>query len=285
MTSQRVLARRRTKEIALSLILGFLIVGTATSNAQNISESENSKHPRRATLLKGLEDLEQSVDFSEPWFEQVKEMVITVRPSTVVVSNASHPDWPPLTGFVISSRHVLTAHLTPLPDGGERPFLIRTLDGRILNGRQVDAWQEWDFGVIEMDKPLDLPVVTFGDERQMSSGDLVFMVQHPDVQSRTGLFITNVGTFSKASSARCWAALSTSHGGSGSAIFNIRGEVIGMSTTGKPDPRFSLGVRDIGELFVSELRLRNTLPVDRGGTIGGVGGTKMANLTAVFREQ
>jgi hypothetical protein len=232
--------------------------------------------PRRHDALPGLPHHEALVDPSEPWHDQALATATQVRPSVLVVGN--QPGWPPLTGFVVGPRHALTAHPWTPSSGVEPPeMFITTLDGERYIARQVAAWPEWDLALLEVDRPFTVPPVTFGDERTLSAGDPVVLVQNPFAQGRSGAWLITAATFQRAEAGMFQASISTGSGGSGSAIFNLDGEVVGMSSMG-----FDLGPPNgaIEGMTVSELELRSTVPHHLPGTSGGVGGVRMGTLVS-----
>jgi hypothetical protein len=230
--------------------------------------------PRRDDALPGLPAHEQLVDPSEPWHDQALATAIRVRPSVLLVGN--QPDWPPLTGFVVGPRHALTAHpWTPTPGVEPPEVFITTLDGDQYTARQVAGWPEWDLALLEVDRPFTVPPVVFGDEGALSPDDPVVLVQNPFMQGRSGAWLITAATFRRAETGMFKGSISSGSGGSGSAIFNLEGEVVGMSSMGfDGGPQGSA----IEQMTVSELELRSTVPHHLPGTFGGVGGARMAAL-------
>lgn len=261
-----------------TLFAGLLIA--AIGGVVSVAGAQ-SEPPRRHVVLPGLEPHESLVDSSVEWYERAVAGIDRARSSAVVLQNTEHPDWPPLSGFVISPRHVVTAHLDELRPG-EVPqrFLVRTLDGSLIEGVQVAGWRRWDFGVIELDTPTSAPPIEFGDDRAMRTGDIVLNVGSPSAAGRTGLLITTVGTFARLRDGVVIADVSTLAGGSGSPVVDLDGRLIGMTSFGAE----GLVMADIDTITVSELRLRNAVPVERGPGSAGASASTIASLTAQYRQ-
>lgn len=256
-----------------SLVAALVIVGAVGAAAQ-------SEPPRRDALLPGLDPLEMAVDPSEPWYEQAMETLERVRPSFVVVQNGQHLDWPPLSGFIIGPNHVVTAHLRELGPGETPPrFLLRFLDGQTRESVQVAGWGEHDFGVLELDRPIDLPPVEFADERNLRRGDVLLNIGNPNTTERVGLATMSVATFLEIVNGRMRLDLSTGPGGSGGPVFDLEGRVVMMSSNGVNIP-----VVPIDDMKVAELALRNSVPIDRGGGESGASANTINRLTAEFQR-
>jgi S1-C subfamily serine protease len=256
-----------------TLVVALVIAGAAGAAAQ-------SEPPRRDTVLPGLEPIELLVDPSEPWYGQAMATLERVRPSFAVIQNAQHLDWPPLSGFIIGPNHVVTAHLRELRPGEEPPrFRVRFIDGQVRESVQVAGWEQHDFGVLELDSPIDLPPVEFGDERTLRRGDVLLNIGNPSALSRSGLATMSAATFIEIRDGRMRTDLSTAPGGSGGPVFDLEGRVVMMSSNG-----YGIPVDSIDEMRVSELVLRNAAPIDRGGGDSGASGTTMRRLTAEYQR-
>lgn len=230
----------------------------------------------RSTVLPGLPPVHMLVDPQEPWYEQAAATLEQARMSFVVVQNAQHPDWPPMSGFVVGPSHVATAHLRELKEGEAAPrFIVRTLDGQEREGRQVAGWQEHDFGILKLDGPLDAPAVRFGDERALEEGDILLHIGNPAAASRLGTAVMVAGSFIEMKDGRMRTDLSTAPGGSGGPVLDLDGNVVMMSSTG-----VDIAVVSIEEMRVSEPGLRSSIPVARGGGESGAAGSVMARLVA-----
>lgn len=272
--------RRAVTAVAAGLALTALLTGFAA--AQYGSPAPSSEPPRRHVALPGLESHELLVDPSVEWYDRAASGMERAYRSAVAVQNAAHPDWPPLSGFVIGPRHVVTAHLREPAAGEPAPrFLIRTVENTVHEGVQVAAWEYWDFGVIEFDEPLPVPAVEFGDDRAARRGDIVLNIGSPSSFGRTGLLITSVGTFVQLRDEFIVTDVSMNAGGSGSPIHDIDGRLIGMSSFG-----WRMPVVSIDDLAVAELQIRNGVPVDRAlqGGESGTGARQIAALTTEYRQ-
>ena len=255
------------------LVATLVVVGAFGAAAQ-------SEPPRRDAVLPGLDPVEMLVDPSEPWYEQAMETLERVRPSFVVVQNAQHLDWPPLSGFIIGPNHVVTAHLRELAPGETPPrFRLRFMDGQLRESVQVAGWGQHDFGVLELDRPIDLPPVEFGDERTLRRGDVLLNIGNPTTAERAGLATMSAATFLEIVGGRMRLDLSTGPGGSGGPVFDLEGRVMMMSSNGVNIP-----VVAIDDMKVAELALRNSVPVDRGGGESGASANTIRRLTAEYQR-
>lgn len=256
-------------------LLGALTLVIAAGIATAQSEPQ-----RRDEALPGLPPLDLLVDPSEAWYEQALASIERARSSFVIVQNSEHRDWPPLSGFLIGPNHVVTAHLSELTPGQDPPhYRIRFMDGQVRESVQVAGWREHDFGVLELERPIDLPPIEFGDEAAMRRGDVVLNIGNPGAAARTGLAITTVGRFLEVRGTAVRVDISTTAGGSGGPVLDLDGRLIAMSSFG-----LDIAVVDIRELTVSDLQLRNSIPVDRGGGDAGVAASVMRRLTAEYQR-
>lgn len=256
-------------------LLGALMLMAAAGIATAQSEPQ-----RRDAALPGLPPLYFLVDPSEAWHEQALASLERARSSFVIVQNSEHLDWPPLSGFLIGSNHVVTAHLSEITPGQDPPrYRIRFIDGQVRESVQVAGWREHDFGVLELERPIDLPPMEFGDEAAMRRGDIVLSIGNPSSAARTGLAVTTVGRFLEVRGPAVRLDISTTSGGSGGPVLDLDGRLISMSSFG-----LDIAIVDIRQLTVSELELRNSIPVDRGGGEAGVAASVMRRLTAEYQR-
>lgn len=260
--------------LASSLLATLLLVASAGAAGADTGP------PRRADVIPGLEPLDHLVDTSAPWLARATAGLEQALPSFLVIQRRD-TGMPPLSGFIIGPNHVVTAHLRELSANEQPPtFRVRAHDGQFRDAVQVAGWREWDFGVLELDAPLDLPPIRLGDERQLSVGDLVINIGNPTVSGRSGLGLATVAQFLGIVDGFIATDISTATGGSGGPVLDIDGALIGMASLG-------LGgfgdLTDIHLLEVSELRLRNSIPIDRRAGTGGVAASTIAALTEPYR--
>lgn len=235
--------------------------------------------PRRNAALPGLETHEHLVDPTAPWYARAKAGAARARASSVIIQNTQHPDWPPLSGFLISPRYVVTAHLRELGPGEEAPtFTVRHPNGRTTVATQVQGWRRWDMGILELQEPSDAPPITFGDEKTLKEGDILINIGNPSAAGRTGLLLATIGTFARTQDGYIIGDISTLAGGSGSPVTDIDGNLVGMSSMG-----IGFDIIDVERMTVSELRIRNVLPVARGPGAAGASATTIAELTKNHR--
>jgi len=278
----RVPMWRRTRTVSTGTVAGMVaaMLLSAGAAAQYGGSGWLSEPPRRDVALPGLESHTLLVDPSVEWYDRAAAGMAKAYRSAVAVQNAAHLDWPPLSGYVIGPRQVITAHLRTPAEGEPAPrFTIRTVENTFHTGVQVAAWETWDFGIIEFDEDLPVPPVEFGDDLAARAGDIVLTIGSPSSFGRTGLLITSVGTFVQQRDGFIVTDVSMNAGGSGSPIHDVDGRLLGMSSFGWRMP--ILGIDDI---TVSELTLRNGVPVDRAvaGGESGAGATAIARLVAPY---
>jgi len=255
------------------LVLALVVAGTFAAAAQ-------TEPPRRHEVLPGLAPLDLLVHPSEPWYDQAVAGVERARQSFAIIQNGENLDWPPLSGFIIGANHVATAHLGELRPGQAPPrFRVRFIDGQIRDGVQVAGWERNDFGVIRLDQPIDLPPIEFGDERAMRRGDIVLNVGNPGAAGRSGLALTSAGRFLEVRGDAAVVDVSTLAGGSGGPVVDLDGRLIVMTSRG-----FDIAVVSIDRMTVSDLELRNSFPVERGGGEGGIAASVLRRLTVEYQR-
>lgn len=269
---------RRSAALAVAALGTAAVLGVATGPGATAAGA--SQEPARLSeQLPGLPGHEQLVAADTAWAEQALATLTEARGSVVAVASAEHPDWPPLTGFVVGERHLISAHPAPRPAPGD-PLpqrLVRTLDGEPQLATEVAGWPEWDVALLEVEQPLEVPALPLGDETALSPGDPLLQIGHPSVQARSGAWITSVGSFVAAERGLLRGEMSSSAGSSGAPILDLDGAVVGVATMG-----FDLGPSGnaLDELAVAELALRSSVPIHLEGTSGGVGGVRLAALLA-----
>lgn len=271
--------RGRALPGTLSGTLSGALLVTLVALTTGASAQVGGEPPRRHVALPGLESHQLLVDPSVEWYDRALAALDKAYPSFVIVQSTERPDEPPLSGFVIGERHVITAHLDEVGPGEPAPrFLIRTVEGSIVEGVQVAAWEKWDFGVIEVPEPLPVPPVEFGDERTTRRGDPVISIGNPAAAGRDGLALVGIGSFVEPIDGYVRNDISSAAGGSGGPVFDLDGRLIGMSSFGIQIP-----VVGIDRMAVSELRLRSAVPIDRGPGEAGAGASTIASLTGRYR--
>lgn len=272
-------ARAAVRATAAGAAAALLLTSGAAAQ-QGFGGAWLSEPPRRHAVLPGLESHTLLVDRSVPWYDRAAAGMAKAYRSAVVVQNAQHLDWPPLSGYVIGPRHAITAHLRDPAPGEPAPrFVIRTVEDTFHEGVQVAAWETWDFGIIEFAEDLPVPPVEFGDDLAMRAGDVVLNIGSPSSFGRTGLLITSVGTFVQQRDGFIVTDVSMNAGGSGSPIHDVDGRLIGMSSFG-----WRMPVVGIDDVRIADLAVRSAVPVDRalGGGESGAGATAIARLVAPY---
>lgn len=146
------------------------------------------------------------------------------------------------TAWVLDSLHVVTNWHVVTPFSDQQRIPLRTYDGDLLYGAVIST-EEWDdIAVIRLAEPTSVTPLPLAST-PVSVNDPVFFVGHP---GSMGDWIIGVGTVSDAECPPNFVCttLPADPGASGSAMLNLRGEVvalisgcIGPSAADNPAPR------------------------------------------------
>ena len=129
------------------------------------------------------------------------------------------------SGLIATNRHVVAK---------SHDIVVILHDGTRLKATLVAAAAQADMALLKVDAGRPLPSVTFGDSDAMVPGDAVYVIGNPLGLSSTvtagivSALDRNTVESEAVSFLQIDAALNT--GNSGGAVFNTRGQVIGVST-------------------------------------------------------
>lgn len=191
------------------------------------------------------EKLRALENFSFPEGQTIAKLASTLKPGVVLVSTS-----PPIemqenlqpgadvsqgAGFVISEDGLILTNYHVVKDN-EKNY-VKTFDGKLYEAAivaQTRNYPDEDLAVLKA--PIPNPtVLKFGDTRELSQGERIFNIGHPTI---FGDWVTTAGEFVKIDQ-----FLSSSSnlprreirvikpgavGDSGSPLFNLRGEVVGI---------------------------------------------------------
>jgi serine protease Do len=127
-------------------------------------------------------------------------------------------------GFIVTNNHVVE---------NARKITVKLTDGRSLDAKLIGTDPLTDIALIKVDSDRSLPVVEFGDDRQLRVGDWVIAVGNPFNLSNTVTagIVSSIGRDvggAYSDFIQIDAAINT--GNSGGPTFDLRGQVIGMNS-------------------------------------------------------
>ena len=127
-----------------------------------------------------------------------------------------HPD-----GYILTNRHVVE---------GETNLTVITIDNKTYDAQLVAMSSKFDLAIIRA--PIEEPtVLEFGDSQELSEGDVVFNIGHPQ---EFGTWVVEAGEFKSFSYGEIRIDKPGGTGQSGSPLFNLEGSVIGIVYGGTP---------------------------------------------------
>ena len=127
-------------------------------------------------------------------------------------------------------------------------IVLYTFQGNTVNASVVGDDPGADIALLRLERPLQLPVLKWGDSRNLSSGDPLFTIGHP---GRMGSWVTHVGVLEEFWSVEGVAGVNhetisfsapSMKGSSGSPVFDMNGDVVAVlyATTQEVAPPLSL---------------------------------------------
>ena len=139
------------------------------------------------------------------------------------------------SGFLISRSgcEVLTNHHVVKDAAHVEVYPREWPNARGISATVVNANPQADIAILRMSKCDDLPQARLGDSGKVSPGDEVYAVgnplgSNPDSISRG--IVSHVQRFNEVGIPYLQTDASITHGNSGGALFNRRGEVVGINT-------------------------------------------------------
>src|ERR1051325_1181047 len=206
--------------------------------------------------------------------ESLPELVKRVKPSVVAIATYDADGEPVMTGsgfFLRPGEVVTNLHVIR----GARRCEIKTLDGKgkvfPVNGTlAVD--EEGDLALLSVDMPPERPRSSEIAEALPDEGETIFVIGNPlklEGSVTDGIVsavreVSNVGKIIQITAP-------ISHGNSGSPVFNLKGQVIGIVTvkvTNGQNINLAIGAARLKELQRGPVRaLANLIARDRNGDI------------------
>ena len=167
------------------------------------------------------------------------------------------------TGFAISDRLIVTNdHCVPNLNVRDRSavktysgeeFVVTLVGKSSIDGEEFlspqyeeiygdiggneTGYERGDVALFRTDKPMSVSPVKFADSSELQQFEPLITVGHPANMSRTGPFVTSVGSFHSANYFNRTMQsyhLPADSGASGSAVVNLRGELVGQIAHGGP---------------------------------------------------
>lgn len=123
-------------------------------------------------------------------------------------------------------------------------IVLYTFQGKTVNASVVGENPGADIALLRLERPLQLPVLKWGDSRNLSVGDPLFTIGHP---ARMGSWVTHVGVLEQFESFEGVAGVKHEtvlfsapcmQGCSGSPVFDMNGDVVAVlyASRGEGDP-------------------------------------------------
>lgn len=169
--------------------------------------------------------------------EEVRGLAHDLRDSVLLFSQTSEMpsgSWESgtATAFLIGPELAVTnSHNVRGTDGplNSGQIVLTTFQGNPIKASLVGDNVDADIALLRLEKPLSLPALKWADSLSISEGDPIFTIGHP---ARMGSWVTNIGLIEKVEGTETYAQLHFSapcmKGCSGSPIFNMDGDVIGV---------------------------------------------------------
>ena len=211
--------------IGATIMFGFI---TATNNGILVQKvtSENVK----TTTLEEISDLKKAINNvydSTVYIEVTGERGISASGSGFVYK--TDDDY----GYVLTNYHVI--------DGGKK-FVITFSNGQNIEASLVSGDEYYDIAVLKVDKENVIKVATLGDSSNIELGDSVFTVGAPLGKEYMGTItkgiISGINRMVSVELSNGTAIMeviqtdaSINTGNSGGPICNIKGEVIGITSS------------------------------------------------------
>lgn len=214
------------------------------------------------------------------WHARAQEVAEQVRPSVVAVFHPTEP-WGASSGWLISPTEVVTArHVASDGDGNPVTRIVVGFDGQQRTATTVAVAEGLDVGLFELDAPLDLPTLEWGDENDLEPGDPLLVIGHPNVASGLGGWLTVAGTYVATVDGELQADIATDAGGSGGPLVDLDGRVVAISCCGY---HYDFTGRGHG-LVPAEFEVRTTAVWDRPQYSGGPAASRARGLVEGWRS-
>ena len=160
-----------------------------------------------------------SQEIVKGWYEKHKKSVLLMDIGNVDSKSGG-------TGWLVGPDLVLTnEHVLPRADE-DLPIRVETFDGSFIGATEVARDAELDIALVRLNRPLDAPPLVLSSS-STSAGEPVFAIGHPSNIPRT--WVTTIGVVaSREEIAVMYSTIPNYYGSSGSPVFNLDGEVVGI---------------------------------------------------------
>ena len=206
--------------------------------------------------------------------ERLPDLVKRVKPAVVAIATYDADGEPLMTGsgfFLRPGEVVTNLHVIR----GAKRCEVKTLDGKgkvfpVAGTLAID--EEGDLALLSVDMPRERPRASEIAQTLPDEGESIFVIGNPlklEGSVTDGIVsavreVPNVGNIIQITAP-------ISHGNSGSPVFNLKGQVIGVVTvkvTNGQNINLAIGVARVAELRAGQLRSLSAIPVrDRNGDI------------------
>jgi tetratricopeptide (TPR) repeat protein len=206
--------------------------------------------------------------------ERLPDLVKRVKPSVVAIATYDADGEPLMTGsgfFLRPGEVVTNLHVIR----GAKRCEVKTLDGKgkvfpVAGTLAID--EEGDLALLSVDMPRERPRASEIAQTLPDEGESIFVIGNPlklEGSVTDGIVsavreVPNVGNIIQITAP-------ISHGNSGSPVFNLKGQVVGVVTvkvTNGQNINLAISVARVAELHAGQLRSLSAIPVrDRNGDI------------------
>jgi len=199
--------------------------------------------------------------------ESLPELVKRVKPAVVAIATYDADGEPVMTGsgfFLRPGEVVTNLHVIR----GAKRCEVKTLDGKgkvfnVAGTLAID--EEGDLALLSVDMPRERPRASEIADTLPDEGESIFVIGNPlklEGSVTDGIVsavreVPNVGKIIQITAP-------ISHGNSGSPVFNLKGQVIGVVTvkvTNGQNINLAIGVSRLSELRAGQVRSLSVLPV------------------------
>jgi tetratricopeptide (TPR) repeat protein len=206
--------------------------------------------------------------------ERLPDLVKRVKPAVVAIATYDADGEPLMTGsgfFLRPGEVVTNLHVIR----GAKRCEVKTLDGKgkvfpVAGTLAID--EEGDLALLSVDMPRERPRASEIAQTLPDEGESIFVIGNPlklEGSVTDGIVsavreVPNVGNIIQITAP-------ISHGNSGSPVFNLKGQVVGVVTvkvTNGQNINLAISVARVAELHAGQLRSLSAIPVrDRNGDI------------------
>ena len=174
--------------------------------------------------------------------EEVRQLSSGLRNSVLLYTQGwkmleAEGEFATATAFLIQPDLAVTnSHNVRDEQGSLRKgqIVLYTFQGNTVNASVVGDNPGADIALLRLERPLQLPVLKWGDSRNLSVGDPLFTIGHP---GRMGSWVTHVGVLEEFWSVEGVAGVThetvsfsvpSMKGSSGSPVFDMNGDVVAV---------------------------------------------------------